>query len=62
MVATASEKQNAVDARDLVGLVEQVGLLADRHQGADVVEQVDEQEDEDDLEEADAAARPRCRA
>ena len=35
-------------------MVEQVGLLAHRHQGADIVEQVDEQEDEHDLDEADA--------
>ena len=56
MVASASAEQDPVDARDLVRLVEQPGLLAHRHQRADVVEQVDEQKDEDDLDEADAAA------
>ena len=33
------------------------GLLAHRHQRADVVEQIDEQEHEDDLQEADAQRR-----
>ena len=47
-------EQDAVDARNLAHLVEQVRLLADRHQGADVVEQIDEQEDENNLHEADA--------
>src|ERR1017187_4253115 len=47
-------EQDAVEARDLPHLVEEVGLFAYSHQGADVVEQIDEEEDEDDLQEADA--------
>src|ERR1035438_7659502 len=47
-------KQDAVEARDLTHLVEQVGLFAHGHQGADVVEEVDEEEDAYDLHEADA--------
>src|ERR1035438_247977 len=47
-------EQDAVEARDLPHFVEDVGLFAHGHQGADVVEQIDEEEDEDDLQEADA--------
>ena len=36
--------------------VHQSGPLGHRDQGADVVEQVDEQEDEDDLDQGDAKA------
>ena len=57
MVAEASAQQNAVDARDLVRTIEQPGFLAYRHQRADVIEQIDKQEHEDDLEEAEPQRR-----
>jgi len=49
MVAVASGKQDAVDARDLVGLVEQIGTLAYRYQRSNVVEEIDEEEHKDDF-------------
>ena len=42
--------------------VDQPGALGHRHQGADVVEQVDEQEDEDDLDQGDAETALQVRA
>src|ERR1022692_1453085 len=47
-------EQDAVEARDLPHFVEEVRLFAHGHQGADVVEQIDEEEDENDLQRSEA--------
>ena len=39
-----------------LSLVDQAGAASDADQGSDIVEQVDEQEDEEDLDQADAMA------
>src|SRR5262249_18395717 len=45
--------QDAVDAGDLVDFVEEPGPLANRNQSADIVKEIDKEEHENDLEEAE---------
>ena len=56
MVAIEIGEQDAVELRDAPVGADQPGAAGDADQGADIVEQVDEQEDEQYLEQAEAVA------
>ena len=56
MVAIESVKRMRLSFGIAAVLVDQPGAAGDPDQGADIVEQVDEQEDEEDLEQAEAVA------
>ena len=51
-VAVASAKQNAIEARDGVIGGDETGALGDGDQRAEIVKEIDEEEDEDDFKQA----------